>query len=78
MLTSLYTIIRSRDFLHPTAAPLLALSITLFLAFGSNFRRVRRQEARALLMIFAAVLQSSKCRPETESDKTVKSASSSA
>jgi hypothetical protein len=33
------------------------ISLVVLTTFGYNFRRVRRQEARALLLIFAAWLQ---------------------
>jgi len=48
---SLYIIIRLSDITHNIGLPLFFLSLVLILTFGSNFRRVRKQEAKALLLI---------------------------
>lgn len=49
--------IRSPNIVLTIGLPLLVLSVVLILAYGLNFRRVRRQEARALLLIYSAYLQ---------------------
>jgi hypothetical protein len=54
---SLYIIIRLSDITHNIGLPLFLLSLILIITFGSNFRRVRKQEAKALLLIFSAYLQ---------------------
>ncbi len=39
---------------------MFVLAAAILLTFGLNFRRVRRQEARALLLLFVAYRQNSK------------------
>jgi hypothetical protein len=53
----LYVMLREGDFIHNVGLPVLSLSLILLITFGSNFRRVRRQESRALLLIYSAYLQ---------------------
>jgi len=53
----LYLIIRTWNFPHGVGFPLFCLSFILFITFGANFRRVRAQEAKALLMIYLAYFQ---------------------
>lgn len=53
----LYVMLKEGAFIHNIGLPLLSLSLILLTTFGSNFRRVRRQESRALLLIYSAYLQ---------------------
>lgn len=56
--SSLYLTVQSPAFFpHPTGGPLFIISAVLLLSFGSQFRRIRKQEAGALLMIFTAYHQ---------------------
>jgi hypothetical protein len=50
----LYIIIITWNNRHGVGLPLLILSFILYITFGANFRRVRAQEAQALLMIYLA------------------------
>lgn len=59
ILGSLYIVLHSGHFSHPVGAPLFVLSSILIATFGTNFRRVRRQEARSLALIYIAYLQKS-------------------
>lgn len=54
---ALYIILRETNLFHAIGLPLLFLSLVLLITYGANFRRIRRQEARALLLIFSAYLQ---------------------
>ena len=45
---------------HPVGKALFVLAAVILLTFGLNFRRVRRQEARALLLLFVAYRQNAK------------------
>lgn len=57
ILGGLYVILREGSLVDKIGLPILLLSLILLITFGSNFRRVRRQESRALLLIFSAHLQ---------------------
>ncbi len=57
ILGGLYMILREREISHSVGLPILLISLILLATFGSNFRRVRRQESRALLLIYSAYLQ---------------------
>ncbi len=54
---SLSIVARSGSISNRVAVSLLFLSLVLLATFASNFRRARRQEARALTLIFIAYLQ---------------------
>ncbi len=56
VLGGLYVILKEGDNGLDVGLPILLLSLVLLVAFGSNFRRVRRQESRALLLIYSAYL----------------------
>ena len=57
ILGGLYIILREREITSSVGLPILLISLVLLITFGSNFSRVRRQESRALLLIFSAYLQ---------------------
>lgn len=57
MLASIFIFVRSGNILHGVGIPLFAISFILIIFFGSNFRRVRCQEVKALITIFTALLQ---------------------
>lgn len=57
MLASGLILFLTHDLTHGVGLPLIAISIILLLTFGSNFRRVRRQEVRALVTLFIVFLQ---------------------
>ena len=57
ILGGLYIILREREITSGVGLPILLISLLLLITFGSNFRRVRRQESQALLLIFSAYLQ---------------------
>ena len=57
LLCSLAIFIRCWMLTHTVGWIMLGLAFLLLLTFGYNFRRVRRQEARALLLLFIAYLQ---------------------
>ena len=63
-----YLILRFLDLKHPTGLPLFLLSSILLIIFSSNFRRVRRQEARSLVTIFTAYVQECE-RPGSRKDQ---------
>lgn len=60
MLASIYIFVRSANMAQGVGMPLFAISFILIMTFGANFRRVRRQEVRALLLIYTAFLQKNK------------------
>ncbi len=57
ILGGFYIIARDQEISHSVGLPILLISLILLITFGSNFRRVRRQESRALLLIYSAYLQ---------------------
>lgn len=59
LLGSLVIALRCQMLAHPAGLTMLLLALVILLTFGLNFRRVRRQEARALLLLFVAYLQNS-------------------
>lgn len=61
---SVYIFARAKD-LNSIGISLFIISLVLIVTFGSNFRRVRRQEARALLLIYTAYIQSKDNAPNT-------------
>ncbi len=52
--------VRCGTMTHPAGVALFVLAAVILLTFGLNFRRVRRQEARALLLLFVAYQQNSR------------------
>ena len=52
-----YIMLKEQTISHDIGFPLFLISLVLIITFGSNFRRVRRQEARALLLIYSAYMQ---------------------
>jgi hypothetical protein len=54
---ALAILVRCQMLFQPVGILLLELSLILFITFSANFRRVRRQEVRALFLIFGAHLQ---------------------
>jgi hypothetical protein len=52
-----WIVLRCRMLTQPAAMALFVLAAVILLTFGWNFRRVRRQEARALLLLFIAYQQ---------------------
>ena len=57
ILGGLYITFAAWNVSGPAGLGIFVISLVVLSAFGYNFRRVRRQEARALLTIFAAWLQ---------------------
>ena len=65
MLSSVFIfIVRSGNLADGVGMPIFIISFILMMAFGSNFRRVRRQEVKALLLIYIAFLQKNKLEPQ--------------
>ncbi len=59
LLGSLVIALRCQTLTHPAGLTMFVLALVILLMFGLNFRRVRRQEARALLLLFVAYQQNS-------------------
>ncbi|RLJ21206.1 hypothetical protein DJ031_03695 [bacterium endosymbiont of Escarpia laminata] len=57
ILGGIYIVLMEGDFSHKIGLPLFLLSLILLITFGSNLRRVRRQESRVLLFMYSAYLQ---------------------
>ncbi len=57
---SIIIFIGTLSIVNPVGIPILLFSLVLFIAFGSNFRRIRRQEARALLLAYLAIKEMEK------------------
>ena len=57
---SVYIVVNCWMLTHKAGVTMFALALVILLTFGLNFRRVRRQEARALLLLFVAYQQNSK------------------
>ncbi|MBI1760234.1 MAG: hypothetical protein HYR56_02250 [Acidobacteria bacterium] len=59
LLGSLVIALRCQTLTHPAGLTMFVLALVILLTFGLNFRRVRRQEARALLLLFVVYQQNS-------------------
>ncbi len=52
-----YMMFQGNDFFNPVGFPIFLLSFILLASFGMNIRRIREEEAKALLLLYSAYLQ---------------------